>query len=153
MVVLKKILLFVTCFFIFITLCSCGNHTDVNEDFVEGSLLFDIGASSIENVEWCKIINDGTIPEIFIGEDDFSLFAKYRFKSDYPFDKLHELLVFPKNKLINICIDGKEFALYLMEDGNIGVRISEEGFKLYQADKNNQITPEKYDNLVNEYKQ
>lgn len=152
MIVLKKILLSVTCFFLSIILCSCGYRTDVSEDFAEGSLLFDIGANSIEDAEYCKIIDDGAIPEIFIGEDDFNLFAKYRYKSDYPSDKLHELMVFPTNKIINISIAGKEFALYLMEDGNIGVQISDgEGFKLYQADKKNQITPEKYEEIVKKY--
>ncbi len=115
-------------------------------------MLFDMGANSIEDVESCTIIDDGAVPEIIIGEDDFDLFAKYRYKSDYPSDKLHELMVFPTNKPINISIAGKKFILYLMEDGNICVRISEGGsFKLYQADKNNQITPEKYDELVNKY--
>ena len=150
-IVLKKILLIVTCFFLLITFCSCGDHTDVSADFAEGSLLFDMGAKSIDSIEYCKIIDDGAVPEIFVGKDDYNLFAKYRYKSGYPSDKLHELLVFPPNKLINISINGKVFALYLAEDGNIGVRISEEGFKLYQADENNQITPEKYDELVKKY--
>ena len=53
---------------------------------------------------------------------------------------------------MSICVNGNVFALYLMEDGNIGVRISEEeGFKVYQADKQNQITPDKYDTLVKKY--
>lgn len=149
---MKKMLLFFIGFVLIITLCCCGKQTDVNKDFVEGSLLFDIGANSMDEVEYCNIIDDGAIPEIFIGEDDFNLFAKYRYKSDYPSDKLHELIIFPTNKLINISVNGKEFALYLMEDGNIGVRISEEeGFKLYQADKKYQITPKKYDALVSKY--
>lgn len=149
---MKKIVLFVTGFVLIITLCCCGKQTDVNKDFVEGSLLFDMGVNSMEEVDYCKIIDDGDIPEFFLSEEDLKLFAKYQYKSDYPSEKLHELIVFPTNKLINISVDDKVFALYLMEDGNIGVQISEEeGFKLYQADKKNQITPEKYDKLVNKY--
>ncbi len=148
---MKKILLLVVCFFVSIALCSCANPIDADKDFVEGSLLFDMGADSIESIEYCKIIDDGDIPEIFVGEEDFDLFSKYRYKSDYPTDKLHELMVFPTNKLINISIDGKEFALYIMENGDIGVQISEDGYKLYEADKNNQITPKKYDKLVSKY--
>ena len=149
---MRKILLFVIGFVFIITLCCCGNPTVANSDFVEGSLLFDMGANSMEDIEYCEIIDDGAIPEIFIGEDDFKLFTKYQYKSDYPFDKLHELIVFPKNKRMSICVNGNVFALYLMEDGNIGVQISEEeGFKVYQADKQNQITPDKYNKLVKKY--
>ena len=149
---MKRVLLVITVFFIIVTLCCCGNPTVTNNDFVEGSLLFDIGANSIDDIEYCEIIDDGAIPEIFIGEDDFNLFAKYRYKSNYPSDKLHELIVFPKNKRMIICVNGNVFALYIMEDGNIGVQISEEeGFKLYQADKKNQITSDKYDKLVKKY--
>lgn len=111
-----------------------------------------MGANSMEDIEYCTIIDEDTVQDIFINEDDFKFFAKYQYISDYPFDKLHELIVFPTNKLINICVDDNVFALYLMEDGNIGVRISEEeGFKLYQADEKNQMTPDKYDKLVNKY--
>lgn len=149
---MKRILLFVTFFVLIITLCGCGNLTVANNDFVEGYLLFDMGANSIDDIDYCKIIDDGPIPEIFIDKEDFNLFAKYRYKGNYPSDKLHELIVFPTNKLINISIDEKMFALYVMEDGNIGVRISEEeGFKVYQADKENQITSDKYYNLVKKY--
>ena len=149
---MKRILLFVTAFVVIITLCGCVNLTVAGNDFAEGSLLFDMGANSIDDIDYCKIIDDGAIPEIFIEQDDFDLFAKYRYKDDYPSDKLHELMVFPTNKLINISVDEKVFGLYVMEDGNIGVRISEEeGFKIYQADKSNKITPDKYDNLVKKY--
>ena len=111
-----------------------------------------MGANSMDDIEYCKIIDDGVVPEIIIDESDFDLFAKYRYNGNYPSDKLHELIVFPTNKLINISIDEKVFALYVMEDGNIGVRISEEeGFKVYQADKKNQITSDKYDKLVKKY--
>lgn len=149
---MRRILLFVIGFVFIITLCCCENHIVENNDFVEGSLLFDMGANSMEDIEYCEIIDEGAIPEIFIGEDDFKLFTKYQYKSDYPFDKLHELIVFPKNKRMIICVNGNVFALYLMEDGNIGVRISEEeGFKLYQADKKHKITSDKYDELVKKY--
>ena len=149
---MKKTLLFVTGFVLIITLCCCVNPTVANNDFAEGYLLFDMGANSMEDIEYCEIIDEGAIPEIFIGEDDFKLFTKYQYKSDYPFDKLHELIVFPKNKRMIICVNGNVFALYLMEDGNIGVRISEEeGFKLYQADKKHKITSDKYDELVKKY--
>ena len=149
---MKKTLLFVTGFVLIITLCCCGNPTVANNDFAEGYLLFDMGANSMDDIEYCKIIDDGVVPEIIIDEGDFDLFAKYRYKSNYPSDKLHELIVFPTNKLINISVAEKVFALYVMEDGNIGVQISEEeGFKVYQADKKNQITSDKYDKLVKKY--
>lgn len=115
-------------------------------------MLFDMGANSMDDIEYCKIIDDGVVPEIIIDEGDFDLFAKYRYKGNCPSDKLHELIVFPTNKLINISVAEKVFALYVMEDGNIGVQISEEeGFKVYQADKKNQITSDKYDKLVKKY--
>ena len=149
---MKRILLLAIGFGLIIILCCCGNPTVANNDFVEGSLLFDMGANSMDDIEYCKIIDDGVVPEIIIDESDFDLFAKYRYNGNYPSDKLHELIVFPTNKLINISIDEKVFALYVMEDGNIGVRISEEeGFKVYQADKKNQITSDKYDKLVKKY--
>lgn len=149
---MKKILLAIVSFTFIVILCSCGNQIDINKDFVDGSLLFDMGANSMHDVEYCKIIDDGDIPEIFIGEDDFYIFAKYRYKCDYPSDKLHEILVFPTNKLLNISVDDKTFALYLRENGDICVRISEqEGFKVYETDKNNRITAEKYDRLIKKY--
>jgi hypothetical protein len=148
----KKFFVFIICFFCFLILCSCGENNQISEDFVEGSLLFDMGAKSTEDIEYCKIIDDGPIPEIFIDDEEFDLFVKYRYKSDYPFDKLHELLLFPENKRIDICIEGNVFALYLMDDGNIGVQtLKGEAFKIYYADKNDRITPKKYDVLVNKY--
>ncbi len=147
---LKKLLLFA--FLLSATLCGCGNRALSSDDFAEGSLLFDMGASSTESIEQCTLIDDGAVPEILLPKEEYNLFAKYRYESDYPPDKLHELMVFPTNKLINMSVDGNNYALYLRNDGSIGVKLFEkEGFKLYQADESNRITPEKYEKLVKEY--
>ena len=147
---LKKLLLFV--FLLAVTLCGCGNRALSSDDFAEGSLLFDMGAGSAESIEQCTIIDDGAVPEILLPKEEYNLFAKYRYKSDYPSDKLHELMVFPTNKLINISVGGNNYVLYLRKDGSIGAKLSEEaGFKLYQADVSNRITPEKYEKLVKKY--
>ena len=148
----RKILFYLISFSVFITLGACGEYKDVSKDFIEGSLLFDMGANSIENVEYCKIIDEDSVTEILVEEEEFNLFAKYRYKEVYPLDKLHELTVFPNNKRINISIEGDVFVLYLMEDASIVVNIiEEEGYRLYAAEKEYQITSEKYDDLVKEY--
>lgn len=147
---LKKLLLFV--FLLAVTLCGCGNRALSSDDFAEGSLLFDMGAGSAESIEQCTLIDDGAVPEILLPKEEYNLFAKYRYESDYPSDKLHELMVFPTNKLINISVGGNNYVLYLREDGSIGAKLSEEaGFKLYQADVSNRITPEKYEKLIKKY--
>ncbi len=147
---LKKLLLFV--FLLAVTLCGCGNRALSSDDFADGSLLFDMGAGSAESIEQCTLIDDGAVPEILLPKEEYNLFAKYRYESDYPSDKLHELMVFPTNKLINISVGGNNYVLYLREDGSIGAKLSEEaGFKLYQADVSNRITPEKYEKLIKKY--
>ncbi len=147
---LKKLLLFV--FLLAVTLCACGNRALSSDDLAEGSLLFDMGAGSAESIEQCTLIDDGAVPEILLPKEEYNLFAKYRYESDYPSDKLHELMVFPTNKLINISVGGNNYVLYLREDGSIGAKLSEEaGFKLYQADVSNRITPEKYEKLIKKY--
>ena len=149
---MKKLLLSITCFLLTLALCGCGSHALLRDDFAEGSLLFDMGAGSAESIEKCTIIDDGAVPEILLPKEEYNLFAKYRYKSDYPSDKLHELMVFPTNKLINISVGGNNYVLYLRKDGSIGAKLSEEaGFKLYQADESNRITPEKFKSLVNKY--
>lgn len=149
---MKKALIVIIVFFLIAVLCSCGSHALSSDDFAEGSLLFDMGAGSAESIEQCTIIDDGAVPEILLPKEEYNLFAKYRYKSDYPSDKLHELMVFPTNKLINISVGGNNYVLYLREDGSIGAKLSEEaGFKLYQADVSNRITPEKYKMLVKKY--
>ncbi len=145
---MKKTLSIIICCFILLALCSCAT---ANTDFKEGSLLFDMGATSFDSIDSCKIIDDGPIPEVILDKAEYEAFAKYRYKSDYPSEKLHELIVFPTNKLFNITIEGKTFALYLMENGDIGVRISEEsGYKIYEADGKYKITQEKYNELVSD---
>ena len=147
---LKKLLLFV--FLLAVTLCGCGNRALSSDDFADGSLLFDMGAGSAESIEQCTLIDDGAVPEILLPKEEYNLFAKYRYESDYPSDKLHELMVFPTNKLINISVGGNNYVLYLRKDGSIGAKLSEEaGFKLYQADVSNRITPEKYEKLIKKY--
>ena len=149
---MKKALIVIIGFFLIAALCGCGSHALSSDDFAEGFLLFDMGAGSAESIEQCTIIDDGAVPEILLPEEEYNLFAKYRYKSDYPSDKLHELMVFPTNKPINISVGGNNYVLYLREDGSIGAKLSEEaGFKLYQADVSNRITPEKYKMLVKKY--
>lgn len=149
---MKKALIIIIGFLITVALCGCGNRALSSNDFAEGSLLFDMGASSTESIEQCTLIDDGAVPEILLPKEEYNLFAKYRYESDYPSDKLHELMVFPTNKLINMSVDGNNYALYLRNDGSIGAKLSEEeGFKLYQADESNRITPEKFKRLVKKY--
>ena len=149
---MKKALIVIIGFFLIAALCGCGSHALSSDDFAEGSLLFDMGAGSAESIEQCTLIDDGAVPEILLPKEEYNLFAKYRYKSDYPSDKLHELMVFPTNKLINISVGGNNYVLYLREDGSIGAKLSEEaGFKLYQADVSNRITPEKYEKLIKKY--
>ena len=149
---MKKALIVIIGFFLIAALCGCGSRALSSDDFAEGSLLFDMGAGSAESIEQCTIIDDGAVSEILLPKEEYGLFAKYRYESDYPSDKVHELMVFPTNKLINISVGGNNYVLYLRENGSIGAKLSEEaGFKLYQADVSNRITPEKFKSLVNKY--
>ena len=126
---------------------------NVNEDFMEGSLLYDLGATSIESIESCRLIDDGPVAEVYIGKEDFDMFAKYRYIEDFsPIDKIHEVLVWPKNQRISIIINGTWFTLYLPEDGRIVVQASG-CFKVYQADEKSRITHEKFEELVKKYNQ
>lgn len=124
-----------------------------NEDFTEGSLLYDLGATSIESIESCRLIDDGPVAEVYIGKEDFDMFAKYRYIENFsPIDKIHEVLVWPKNQRISIIINGTWFTLYLPEDGRIVVQVSG-SFKVYQADEKSRITHEKFEELVKKYAQ
>ena len=53
---------------------------------------------------------------------------------------------------MTVIINGDWFTLYLPEDGRIVVQVSG-SFKVYQADENNRITHEKFEELVKKYNQ
>ncbi len=130
-----------------------SKENDVSKDFVEGSLLYDLGATSIESIESCRLIDDGPVAEVYIGKEDFDIFAKYRYVENFnPKDKIHEVLSWPDNQRISIIVNGAWFTLYLPEDGRIVVQVSG-SFKVYQADENNRITHEKFEELVRKYNQ
>lgn len=135
---MKKVFSLVLIFLLVIALASCETKSGI----VEGSILFDCGAASLEDIESFNIL-DADSTKITKAED-IEMLCHYMYVGELPAEELPELLSFPKTKRLSITINGKPHTLYLRDDGTLTVLSEGEGYKTYQADEEYRITSEKF---------
>ena len=148
---MKKILL---AFFLIFTLflCSCGAN-----GISEGDMLYDCGAKRIGNVEKFEFLYEeyteysGEKLQITDKEDQ-ELFKHYKYLSDFPGNRMHEIYTYPSNTF-TFTIDGEAYSFFLHEDGSLTSLLNPNfsKHKTYQADEKYRITPEKLDELIDKY--
>ncbi len=141
-------------------LTGCKKETTLKKEeptFKKGNLLYDLGAKSIEDIEKVEFLHteyQGDYEEkIAITEkEDIEFFCNYTYSSDYPSDKLHELLVYPSNT-VYITIDGVEYRLHLGKDGSLTTMIGDNMTKTqtYKAAKDKGITDTVWEDLIEKY--
>ena len=113
-----------------------SEENDVSKDLVEGSLLYDLGITSLDSIESCKILDDSTGMEISLGKEYFEVFAKYRYAEYCSWIDAAEIVAYPVSRPIDLCTtDGRKVKFYFIEDGRISINTSK-GLKIYQAEGN-----------------
>lgn len=145
---MKKFFSLVLAFLFVFAFASCETKSKI----VEGSLLFDCGAASLENIESFSILHENGSDNTEITKaEDIELLCHYMYVEDLPAEELPELLTFPKTKRLSITINENSWTLYLRDDGTVTALSEDEGYKTYQADEEYRITLEKFDSWNSTY--
>lgn len=133
--------------------CSCGEKPV----FTEGNLLYDLGAESIDDIEKVEFLYEeyqrSSDEKIRITDkEDIEILCNYTYASDFPSDKVHELLVYP-NDSIYVTVKGVEYWIDLDESGELrtvpGNYISKA--RIYKAEKGKRITRSVWKRLIEKY--
>ena len=101
---MKKLIIVVLVVFIVVTFGACDDNKTVDNSngiLAEGDLLYEIGADSLDDVKNAEIQCKCDCPgdKIIEDTDDLKFLSNYKYESDYPQDKLADLLLFPNNFL------------------------------------------------------
>lgn len=146
---MKKNILLVLIITTLFTLCACNDTAT----FEEGTLLYDCGITSMDDIDSCTLLYDETGEMEITNMEDLIPLSKYEYKEVCPSETLPQLLLFPKTKWINISFNGEDQRFLVMEDGIIGVASAEGvGFLLYEAPAEHRLTPSKMEKLYEKYK-
>ena len=150
---------------------ACSGAPDVSDDgsdtttqnaggknsFVEGNLLYDLGAQSLDDVEMVElqykenVADIGNRPEI-TDYEDISVFCHYTYDSDYPKDQWHVILAFP-NDSFYVTIGDMQYQLYLHEDGALTiVPNAQSTARTYKAEDGQGFTHDKFQELIQKYR-
>ena len=149
---MKKILLVLLVFVLTMAFCSCSKENT----FVEGNLLYDLGAKSFEDIEkvefWHKEYQGTYEEKVEITEkQDIEVLCDYTYSSVYPRDKLHELLVFPTNS-IYVTINGVQHRLFLGDDGSLTTVLVDNMYNTtYKAEEGKGITTSVWKEFIEKY--
>lgn len=144
---MKKLIIVVLVVFIVVTFGACDDNKTI-----EGDLLYEIGADSLEDVETGEIQCKCDCPgdKIIEDTDDLKFLSNYKYDSDYPQEKLAELLLSPNN-FITVTVNGEGWRFRLLEDGSlVGVTYGI-SCRTYKADAEHCLTQDKFDDLHSEY--
>ena len=134
--------------------CSCGRKNT----FVQGNLLYDLGAESFEDIQkvgfWYEAYQGDYEEKIIITQkEDIEILFDYTYSSDYPDNKLHELFVFPTNS-IYVTISDVEYQLYLGEEGALTVVPGNNlsiGMHTYSTQEGKGLNSEAWEQLIQKY--
>ena len=136
------------------TCCSCGEKNT----FIEGNLLYDLGAKSFDDVEKVEFMYEEYegyySDKLEISEnEDIQMLCSYIYSLDYPTDKLHEIYVFPSNSFY-VTIGDVEYQLFLGEDGNLTTVPNNDLNKacIYKAENGKGFTYNVCEQLIKKYK-
>lgn len=151
---MKKIFAFLFLFILSLSFCSCAKKEQITED----SLLYFCGAKTTEDITKIEFIHEdyqyyheGKIE--ITEKEDFDIFKYYKYQSDLPSDRLHELYLFPTNAF-TLTVNEKSYSFYLHDDGSltyIPTGNGESGPKTYTADKNHSITNKQFSEWIIKY--
>lgn len=147
---MKKILLVLMMIVLILTCCSCGEKNT----FVEGNLLYDLGARSfndIEKVEFLYKEQQGDYEEklVISQKKDIELLLDYNYFSNYPSDKLHELFIYPTNSFY-VTINDAQYQLYLGADGSLTTVPGSKSWT-YKAEQDKGITNSVWEEFIQKY--
>lgn len=150
---MKKLFLIGIVIILILVCCSCNSENT----FVEGSLLYDLGAKSFENIEkvgfWHEEYQGDYEEKIEITKnEDIEILCNYNYSSDYPSDELHKLFVFPTNSLY-VTIDEVEYQLVLSENSEL-TTVPNNNFnkaRTYKAEKGKGFTNDVWQRLIQNY--
>lgn len=151
---MKKILLILMAIVLILAFCSCGQENT----FVEGNLLYDLGAESFEDIQkvgfWYKAYQGDYEEKIEITQkNDIEILFDYMYSSDYPDNKLYELFVFPTNS-IYVTISDVEYRLCLGDEGALTV-VPRNGLSIgrrtYSAKEGKGFNSEVWKQLIEKY--
>ena len=150
---MKKIALMLMIVVLIFVCCSCGEE----HAFVEGNLLYDLGAKSFEDIEkvgfWYEEYQGDYENKIEITQKkDIELLLNYKYSSDYPADKLHELFIYPTNS-IYVTIKGIEYQLCLGEGGALTTVPSNNmnRTRTYTTEKGKGFTDSVWEQIIQKY--
>ncbi len=154
MIPAKKIAGYVVLIIVLISVCcSCGEKPV----FAEGNLLYDLGAESIDDIEKVEFLykeyQRSSDEKIRITDKkDIEILCNYTYVSDFPSDKVQELLVYP-NDSVYVTVKGVEYQINLDENGELrtvpGNYISKT--RIYKAEKGKSITRSVWQGLIEKY--
>lgn len=148
---MKKVLLLILIFIIFFAFCSCGNTPSIEE----GTLLYDCGIKSIDDIDKCVIVYDDPDNPVKVTDfNDLLSLVYYKDSGACPSELLPEVMLFPGPKRINITFGDKSCWFFLMEDGTIVTPVgsTHEYIWLYKASEENILTLEKIEEICEKYK-
>ena len=147
---MKKILFILMTVVLVLVCCSCGK----SNAFEEGNLLYDLGAKSFEDIEKVEFLyeeyqGDYEDKLVITQKKDIELLLDYKYSSDYPSDKLHELYIYPTNS-IYLTINDVQYQLYLGADGSL-TTVSGSKFWTYKAEQDKGITNSVWEEFIQKY--
>ena len=125
--------------------------------FVEGNLLYDLGAQSLDDVEMVELQYKENVADIenrpeITDYEDVSIFCNYTYDSDYPKDQWHVILAFP-NDSFYVTIGDVQYQLYLHEDGALTiVPNAQSTARTYKAEDGQGFTYDKFQELIQKYR-
>ena len=150
---MKKIFFILITIFSILVCCSCGKTTS----FVEGNLLYDLGAKSFDDIEKVEFLFEeyqGVYEEnlVITQKEDIELFSHYIYSSNWPEDKLHELLVYPNNS-IYVTVNGVQYHLCFGDDGSLTTVLGSNMTKTltYKAEQGKGITSSVWKEFIQKY--
>ena len=146
---MKKAILLTLILTVICTLSACTS----TPSFREGTLLYDCGITSLEDIDISTIMYDETGEVEITDKEDLIPLTQYEYEGVCPAETLSQLILFPATKRISVSFNDKTQKIFIMEDGTIGVNIADgEGFLLYEAPSAHRLTPEKLEEIYKKYK-
>ena len=149
---MKKIIAIILIIILNLSLCGCSGKEKITED----SLLYLCGAKTIQDIEKIEFIHQDyqnyQEGEIEITQtQDFEIFKYYKYQSDFPSDRVHELHLYPTNRF-TITVNEEIYRFYLQDNGSLTyIPTDNTAPKTYTAENNRGITKQKFNELIVEY--
>ncbi len=128
-------------------------------EFSNPLLLALIGTNDVTKIEAFKITHKyGGATTDITDNTDLEFLKEYTYSHEYPMEDLHNLLIFPKNQLIQVISGNKKQTMYLMDNGSIALQVTIENdgvtetkYDVYTAGSEYMLTEDKLIELLKKY--